>query len=195
MSLVRYPIAASAEEALASPIGHAEREREATRLAGVQVAFVSLDMGPEFDSREAAIEAWRDQLIDLAPEEMWRNVRETVAPISSRMPGPKQLSPTYEEGKRWPAPPPKPKTIWRLNITFWQPIVVQAEVSAPIIAEQTGPQARKLRRDPGAEGLDSSTVRALAEQPLRPQRLQKGLDVGLFEVRAPEDPTRLIADE
>jgi hypothetical protein len=43
--------------------------------------------------------------------------------------------------------------------------------------------------------LDSASVRALAEQPLRPQRLQKGLDVGLFEVRAPEDPTRLIADE
>jgi hypothetical protein len=35
----------------------------------------------------------------------------------------------------------------------------------------------------------------MAQQPLRAQRLQKGLDIGLFEVRAPEDPSRLIADE
>jgi hypothetical protein len=96
MSLVRYPIAASPEEALASPLGHAERERDAARLAGKPVAFISRDMGPEFDSREAALESWRDHLTDLAPEEMWRKVRETVAPISNRMPGPKQLSPTFE---------------------------------------------------------------------------------------------------
>jgi len=191
MSLVRYPIAASAEAALSSPLGHAERESEAVRLAGKAVAFVSQDMGPEFDSRDAALEAWRDQLVDLALEDLWRKVRETVAPISGRMPGPKQLVPTFEAGKRWPAPPPKPKTVWRLNVTFWQPIVAQVE--AP--AEQTGPQARKLRRDPEAEQLDAASLRALAQQPLRPQRLQKGLDIGLFEVRAPEDPTRLIADE
>ncbi len=191
MSLVRYPIAASPEAALSSPLGHAERESEALSLAGRAVAFVSRDMGPEYDSRDAALEAWRDQLVDLAPEDLWRKVRETVALISSRMPGPKQLTPTFEAGKRWPAPPPKPKTIWRLNVTFWQPIVDQVEVPA----EQTGPQARKLRRDPDAEQLDGATLRALAQQPLRPQRLQKGLDIGLFEVRAPEDPTRLIADE
>ena len=191
MSLVRYPIAASAEAALSSPLGHAERESEAVRLAGKAVAFVSQDMGPEFDSRDAALEAWRDQLVDLALEDLWRKVRETVAPISGRMPGPKQLVPTFEAGKRWPAPPPKPKTVWRLNVTFWQPIVDQIEV--PV--EQTGPQARKLRRDPEAEQLDAASLRALAQQPLRPQRLQKGLDIGLFEVRAPEDPTRLIADE
>ena len=191
MSLVRYPIATSAEAALSSPLGHAERESEAVRLAGKAVAFISQDMGPEFDNREAALEAWREQLADLSAEDLWRKVRETVALISSRMPGPKQLTPTFEAGKRWPAPPPKPKTIWRLNVTFWQPIVDQVEVPA----EQTGPQARKLRRDPDAEQLDGATLRALAQQPLRPQRLQKGLDIGLFEVRAPEDPTRLIADE
>ncbi len=191
MSLVRYPIAASAEAALSSPLGHAERESEAVRLAGKAVAFVSQDVGPEFDSRDSALEAWREQLTDLPPEDLWRKVRETVAPVSGRMPGPKQLTPTFEAGKRWPAPPPKPKTVWRLNITFWQPIEAQAE--AP--AEQTGPQARKLRRDPEAEQLDAASLRALAQQPLRPQRLQKGLDIGLFEVRAPEDPTRLIADE
>lgn len=191
MSLVRYPIAASAEAALSSPLGYAERESEAVRRAGKAVAFVSQDMGPEFDSREAALEAWRDQLSDLSPEELWRKVRETVAPVFGRMPGPKQLVPTYEAGKRWPAPPPKPKTVWRLNITFWRPIVVQAE--APVV--EIGPQARKVRRDPDAEQLDGASLRALAQQPLRPQRLQKGLDIGLFEVRSPEDPTRLIADE
>jgi len=191
MSLVRYPIAASAEAALSSPLGHAERESEAARLTGKAVAFVSQDMGPEFDSRDAALEAWREQLSDLPPEEQWRKVRETVAPVSGRMPGPKQLTPTFEAGKRWPAPPPRPKTVWRLNITFWQPII--AKVEAPV--ELTGPQARKLRRDPEAEGLDSASLRALSQQPLRPQLLQKGLDIGLFEVRAPEDPTRLIADE
>ena len=138
MSLVRYPIAASVEAALSSPLGHAERESEAVRLAGKAVAFVSQDMGPEFDSRDAALEAWREHLTDLPPEDLWRKLRETVAPVSGRMPGPKQLTPTFEAGKRWPAPPPKPKTVWRLNITFWQPIVAQVE--AP--AEQTGPQAR-----------------------------------------------------
>lgn len=191
MSLVRYPIAASAEAALSSPLGYAERESEAVRLAGKAVAFVSQDVGPEFESREGALEAWREQLTDLPPEDLWRKVRETVAPVSGRMPGPKQLTPTFEAGKRWPTPPPKPKTVWRLNITFWQPIVAQVE--AP--AERAGPQARKLRRDPEAEQLDAASLRALAQQPLRPQRLQKGLDIGLFEVRAPEDPTRLIADE
>jgi hypothetical protein len=191
MSLVRYPIAASAEAALTSPLGHAERESEAARLAGKAVAFISQDMGPEFDNREAALEAWREQLADLSAEDLWRKVRETVAPVFGRMPGPKQLTPSFEAGKRWPAPPPKPKTVWRLNVTFWQPIFDQVEVPA----EQTGPQARKLRRDPEAEQLDGASLRALAQQPLRPQRLQKGLDIGLFEVRAPEDPTRLIADE
>ena len=191
MSLVRYPIAVSAEAALSSPLGHAERQSEAARLAGKAVAFISQDLGPEFENRDAALEAWHEQLTDLSPEDLWRKVRETVAPVSGRMPGPKQLTPTFDAGKRWPAPPSKPKTVWRLNITFWQPIIVQAD--AP--AEQTGPQARKLRRDPEAEQLDGASLRALAQQPLRPQRLQKGLDIGLFEVRAPEDPTRLIADE
>ena len=105
MSLVRYPIAASVEAALSSPLGHAERESEAVRLAGKAVAFVSQDMGPEFDSRDAALEAWREHLTDLPPEDLWRKLRETVAPVSGRMPGPKQLTPTGEAGKRGPAPP------------------------------------------------------------------------------------------
>jgi hypothetical protein len=56
-------------------------------------------------------------------------------------------------------------------------------------------QARKARRDPKADQLDAAALWAMAQQPLRAQRLQKGLDIGLFEVRAPEDPSRLIADE
>lgn len=191
MSLVRYPVAASPEAALAAPLGHAERESDAARLAGMDVAFVSHDMGPEFDSREAASEAWRDLLGDPSPEAAWHKIRETMAPVSGRMPGPKRLTPSFENGKRWPAALPRPRTVWRLNITYWRPKVAQADLPAA----ETGVQARKLRRDPEAEQLDAATLRALATQPLRAQRLQKGLDIGLFEVRAPEDPDRLIADE
>jgi hypothetical protein len=191
MSLVRYPVAASPELAVSSPLGYAVRASEAARLADTDVDFVSLDMGPLFETRQAAQEAWRELLDGAQLEEAWRKLRETVVPSSGRMPGAKLATPAFEAGRRWPAPMAPRKTVWRLNVTFWRPLSV-----AQVAAAQTGlKQARKARRDPGAEHLDPAALRAMADQPLSAQRLQKGLDIGLFEVRAPEAPDRLIADE
>jgi hypothetical protein len=55
--------------------------------------------------------------------------------------------------------------------------------------------ARRLRRDPASEALDARALRALTHQPLRAARPQQALDIGLFEVRMPEDPARTMPDE
>jgi hypothetical protein len=188
MSLVRYPIGDSPQVALSAPLGAAERASDAARLAGGAVEFVSGSLGAAFETREAALEAWRHAL---GPDQPWCGLRETVAPVSGRAPVLVPVQPSHREGRRWPTPPPPPKTVWHLCVTYWRPIGLKAE---PNLTENLA-QARKARRDPKADQLDAAALRAMAQQPLRAQRLQKGLDIGLFEVRAPEDPSRLIADE
>jgi hypothetical protein len=187
MSLVRYPVAANAQIALAAPLGLAERASDAARLADGPVEFVSEAVGDAFETREAAYAVWRPVLEANAD---WCALRETVAPVAGKPQVLMPVQPSHRDGRRWPTPPPPPKTIWRLNVTYWRLTML----SEPANAERLD-QARKARRDPRAEQLDVAALRALAEQPLRAQRLQKGLDIGLFEMRAPEDPSRLIADE
>ena len=188
MSLVCYPIGDSPQVALSAPLGAAERASDAARLAGGAVEFVSESMGAAFETREAALQAWRHVLNQ---DQAWCSLRETVAPVSGRTPVLVPVQPSHREGRRWPTPPPPPKTVWHLCVTYWRPISLKAD---PIVTENLA-QARKARRDPKADQLDAAALRAMAQQPLRAQRLQKGLDIGLFEVQAPEDPSRLIADE
>jgi hypothetical protein len=52
-----------------------------------------------------------------------------------------------------------------------------------------------VRRKSEAALLNAAELRALARQPLRPVKPQQPLDVGLFEVPAPEAPHILIPDE
>ena len=58
MTAVAFPIAATAEAALARPLGRAARESQAVMLAGEAVAFVTEPVGPVFSSREAAMDAY-----------------------------------------------------------------------------------------------------------------------------------------
>lgn len=191
MSAILYPVAASATEALQAPRGRAARARDAERLAGETVRFVSEETGPAFASREAALDAFAGRLDDerrgaggaLAPEDRYCLLRER-----SEAPAPAPLEPAMSEGRRWAKRPRKKlETTFRLTVSYWK---VGGEPERVVT-----PQARNLRRKADAAKLDPRQLRALAEQPLRPVRPQQPLDVGLFEAPAPEAPHILIPDE
>ena len=73
MTAILYPVAANAEQALAAPLGAAEREREAEHLAGQAVVFTTDPTGPAFATREAALAAY-------GPDEPWRRLSEQILP-------------------------------------------------------------------------------------------------------------------
>lgn len=185
---VLYPVAASAEEALARPRARASRQREASLAAADGVTFTTELAGPAFATREAALDAYPGRLSDdrpgrpgVPPEDRWCALSE----LSVVRPEP--LRPTFQNGRRWPAPPPASATVWRLQVSYWR--IGAAETEAPL------DQARALRREREAAALPSAALKALARQPLRPVRPQQPLDTGLFEVRPPDAPHLLIPDE
>lgn len=193
MTAILYPIADNGDKALAGPVGRAARERDAGRLAGEDVAFVSELVGPAFASREAALDAYAGRVEDERPgrrsateaEDRYCRLVEALAEGVR----PKPVRPAYQDGRRWPAPAtPAPRTVWRLEISYWRPI------SAPG-ASAGGHQARRARRRRGGDALSADTLRAIAAQPLRPVEPQQPLDIGLFEVRLPEAPHIVISDE
>ena len=81
-----------------------------------------------------------------------------------------------------------PHTVWRLSVGYWR-------VGESAAAEAETPQARKARRQTAGEPPDAETLEAMANQPLLPVKPQKALDIGLFEVRLPENPGIIVADE
>lgn len=196
MSAILYPVAVDAEAALAAPLGRVAREREARRLAGGEaVTFLTRPVGPDFASREAALDAYAGKveddrpgrLLSLPPEDRYCRLAELAAQVGRRRPVLPPAQPTLLEGRRWPAPPPNPiVTVWRLQVSFWK-------VGAAALLSPDGPQARRVRRTGGEP--DRETLDALTRQPLRAVRPQQPLDIGLFEVRPPEAPHILIADE
>jgi hypothetical protein len=195
---ILYPVAETPEAALHAARGHAARAREAERLAGGAVRFVTEPVGPAFASREAALDAYAGRVEDERPgrsspppEARWVQLRPvSAAPGDKPRPRP-PVKPVYREGRRWPSPPvegdPAPPTLWRLSVSYWR--IEQAAAMAPQAA------ARKLRRDVAAKDLDSAVLDALARQPLRPLRPQRALDIGLFEYRPPDAPDLIIPDE
>ena len=191
MSAILYPVAASAEEALARPRGRAARERDAREFAGGPVRFVSEAAGPGYPSREAALDAYAGRLDDerpgharlVAPQDRFCALRE-VAPGGA---GPAPVEPAHAEGRRWPKPAPRPPSVFRLQVSYWRTGGEDERALAD--------QARKLRRKSEAAQLGAAQLRALARQPLRAVRPQQPLDVGLFEAPAPEAPHILIPDE
>lgn len=180
MTAIAYPVADSADAALHQPLGFAVRAREAAAAAGAEVEFVTEAVGPAFISEFAALAAYSDTAS--APGG-WRRLRPV---LEDRAPNP--VKPVYRDGRRWPEPGARPSTLWRLSVSYWRPVLVDRPV-APTDA------ARKLRKDPAATALDARSLRALAHQPLRAAAPQRALDIGLFEVRLPEDPDRLVPDE
>ncbi len=191
MTAILYPVARSADEALARPVGRAAREREARALAAGPVRFVSEDTGPAFATREAALDAFAGRLEDerpgrpaVAQEDRYCRLREVAATGLA----PQPRAPTFTDGRRWPAPPARPAaTVFRLSVSYWR--IGEAPASAPL------DQARRARRRAEAAGLEAKDLRALAQQPLRPVRPQQPLDIGLFENPAPEAPHILIPDD
>ena len=190
MSAIRYPVASDAESALAAPIGRAAREREARALAGRAVAFMNEPVGESFDSREAALEAHAGRVDDdrpgreraVAPEDRFCRLQAVVEAQGGRQPVLAPVSPTFSDGRRWPAADrSKLTTRWRLSVSYWR--------------VEAADQARRARRRPDAAALTPEEVRALSRQPLRPVRPQQPLDIGLFEAPAPEAPHILIPDE
>jgi hypothetical protein len=179
---ILYPVAANAEQALSRPLGRAARESEAKRRAGEAVAFATDPVGPAFATREAALAAYAARVEDAAPEDRYCQLVEQVVGKPRAMAA---VEPTCEDGRRWPAPPPAPKTAWRLAVSYWRIGTAERPLEAP--------QARQARRS--KRPLDPATVRAIAQTPLRPVKPQQPLDIGLFETRPPEAPHIVMPDE
>jgi len=177
MTAILYPVAVNAEQALASPLGHAVREREALGVAGEPVVFVTDPTGPAFATRDAAVQAYGGLL-----DEPWRRLAEQILPGQRT----ERVEPTNEDGRRWPKPAgAPPRTAWRLMVSYWRIGTAERPIETP--------QARKARR--AAQPLDPATLRAIAGQPLRPIEPQQPLDIGLFEVRPPDAPHIVMPDE
>jgi hypothetical protein len=196
---ILYPVAANAEAALARPEGRAAREREAMMLAGAAVSFVTEATGPAFATREAALDAFAGKLDDprpghgvqLAPEDRYCVLAERVEGLA-----PAPVEPAFARGRRWPKPPARPpRTVFRLIVSYWRIGVVAGVAESEPEPTTAADQARALRRKSEAAQLNAAELRALARQPLRPVKPQQPLDVGLFEVPAPEAPHILIPDE
>jgi hypothetical protein len=190
---VRYPIAANAEEALKAPKGRAVREREASALAGHDVAFTREYAGPAFATRAAAEAAYAGRVdaeagARVAPEDRFCELIEVIEAEPKRAKSEAfggQAEPVNQAGRRWPQPKRLLKTVWRLSIGYWK-IVDKA-------AEPALRQAREARRS--GEAHDAAALRAMARQPLAPVKPQQPLDIGLFEMVPPEAPHLTIPDE
>ena len=189
MTAILYPVAADAQAALQAPLARAAREREAAGAAGQAVVFVTEPVGPPYASREAALDAHAGRVEDerpgrvvaLAAEDRFCRLAEV---IDGRPPPPVQ--PVMTDGRRWPAPRPAPRTVWRLQVSYWR-------LGSAVQAAE-GPQARAARRRP-SQPLDYQALSALARTPMRPVKPQQPLDIGLFETRPPEAPHIIMPDE
>lgn len=192
---ILYPVAASAEAALARPQGRAAREREAAALAGAPVVFVTEATGPAFASREAALDAFAGRLDDPRPGRgVLVQPEDRYCALAERIEGavPAPVEPAFARGRRWPKPPARPaRTVFRLVVSYWR----VGEAAAAADPAPSPGQARAVRRRSDATQLSAAELRALAQQPLRPVKPQQPLDVGLFEAPAPEAPHILIPDE
>jgi hypothetical protein len=189
MTAVLYPVAKNADAALNAPLGRAARERGAKARAKAEVRFVTEATGPAFETREAAMAAWRGRLDDegvsVQPEDRFCSLREVLASTKGRRPLP--VEPLMKDGRRWPQPKAKPKTVWRLSVSYWK--VVEAAEEAAMA------QARRARKAPESSELEPEQLRALTRQPLQPAGPQRALDIGLFEAQRPEAPGEIMPDE
>jgi hypothetical protein len=174
--------------ALGRPVGRAARQSEATRRAGEAVVFATDVVGPAFATREAALDAYRgrveDERANFTPEAPDRYCR-LVEQVADGAPRPAAVEPTYADGHRWPAPPPAPRTVWRLAVSYWRIGTADRPLEAP--------QARTARKS--KQAVDPDTLRAIARAPLQAVKPQQPLDIGLFEVRPPEAPHIVMPDE
>ncbi len=194
MSAILYPVAASAEAALAKPQGRAAREREAAALAGAPVRFVTEATGPAFATREAALDAFAGRLDDAAPRA--RRAGRARGPLLRARRADRGLRrrrrssrPSRAAAAGRSRRPGAARTVFRLMVSYWRTSAAAAE-PAP-----TPTRPGRSGAGPRPPQLNAAELRALAQQPLRPVKPQQPLDVGLFEAPAPEAPHILIPDE
>ena len=188
---LRFPVAPNPDAAVHSPVGFAMREHEARALCGGdEVSFVTAWVGPSAASEDAVRALYAERLAG-TPEHWW-----SILPVAPPGPGksgrPRRITPArpvFKDGRRWPQPDPETvaHSAWRLNIRYWR--------VGPDARPTPERAARKLRRDPTAAEMEARELKALADQPLRPDGPQRALDVGLFEMSPPEAPHIIMPDE
>ena len=188
---LRFPVAPNPDAAVHAPAGFAMREQEARILCGGDdVIFVTAWVGPSAASAEAVLALYQERLAG-TPDHWW-----SILPVAPPGPGksgrPRRIAqarPVFRDGRRWPEADPAvvPQSHWRLNIRYWR--------TGPDLVLPPDRAARKLRRDPTAAEMEARALKALAEQPLRPEGPQRALDIGLFEMRPPEAPHIIMPDE
>src|SRR5690606_3878595 len=121
---IYYPVAPNPEAALSAPLGRAAREREARNFAHGPVVFETRVAGPAFPTRDAALDAYAGKVVDDRPgrqftpetENRFCQLVEVAVGEKGGSRALAALAPTYENGRRWPKPPPAPRTAWRLSI-------------------------------------------------------------------------------
>jgi len=186
--LPAYPIARDGHDALiqlrTGAARRAVRERDAETLAGAPVAFVSEAVGPVYERREDALDAYAGLVEDAACVLTCR--------LKKPLPrGAKAMTPVFRDGERWPKMARPPEPVWQLSVSYWKALGAMAAKTGTA----TGDQARKLRKSARGGELTPEEVQGLADTPLVPTRPQKQLDYGLFDFIPPDNPGIVIADE
>jgi len=200
MTLPAYPIARDAHDALrrlrrGDPV-RAGRQKAAQNMSGVRVAFVTQMLGPVYENRDDALNAYAGLVEDDRQEHMFSPLPEDrVCRLISRMPDTgarqKPVAPSFTDGRRWPESSRAPVACWQLSIAYWK--IIEDEARTPGIPPRE--QARHLRRKPEAKDLTPEEVLAMVNNPLTAARPQKALDFGLFDFIPPDQPGIVIADE
>ena len=202
MSLPAYPIAKDAHAALTQMREgkglRAARQSEAEAPGGGRATFVTQTLGPVYERREDALDAYAGLVEDDRKGHVFSPLPEDrVCRLLSRAPQDIRaqtapLAPCFADGRRWPEPARPVRAAWQLSIGYWK----IAEADRPRAA--TGPakgQARHLRRKPEAKDLTPEDLLALSQNPLTAARPQKALDFVLFDFIPPDQPGIVIADE
>lgn len=202
MSLIAYPIAADAHEALtrlrAGEALRAIREKEAELAARARVAFVTQTVGPVYETRDEALDAYAGLVEDdrkgrtFMPADSDRFCLLTCRIRDPKRGKPKPMQPVFAEGQRWPKKREPVASAWQLSLSYWKIMTVAQARAAGI--PPIG-QARHLRKKAAGRELTPEEIVALSQGPLTAARPQKALDFGLFDFPLPENPAIIIADE
>ena len=199
--LPAYPIARDGHDALiqlrTGAARRAVRERDAEIAAGGRVAFVSEIVGPVYDRREDALDAYAGLVEDDRAGRLFTPAGEDlVCVLACRLKAPlargaKALAPVFRDGERWPKMARPAEPVWQLSVSYWKMLGAVAGKSGAA----TGDQARKVRKSSRGGELTPEELQGLADTPLVPMRPQKQLDYGLFDFIPPDNPGIVIADE
>ena len=202
MPLIAYPIASDAHDALTRlKTGEglrAVREKEAELAAKARVAFVTQTVGPVYELRDEAIDAYAGLVEDDRKGRTFMPAdSDRFCVLTCRIRDPKRgkskpMQPVFAEGQRWPARREPVASVWQLSLSYWKIMTVAQAKAAGL--PPVG-QARHLRKKATGRDLTPEEIAALSQGPLMAARPQKALDFGLFDFPLPENPAIIIADE